>query len=500
MPELRIEHWPIERVRPYTNTPRKNDAAVPRMVEAIREFGFRVPLLVRGDGELIDGHLRLKAAIAIGMADVPVILADDFSPARVRAFRLLVNRSATWAEWDNDLLLAEIRALQAESFDIKLTGFDMAELDKLLANIEADLPDDAAPVEEEIPEPPTAPIARPGDIWQLGDHAILCADAADADAVATLMDAGPASLCFTSPPYGGQRQYTKKIQDWDALMQGVFHALPMLPDGQILVNLGLIHRGYEVQPYWQNWIEWMRFHAWRFFAWYVWDQGCGLPGDWNGRLAPSHEFIFHFNKKERHPNKIVPCSYAGKTEHLRKNGESSGMRAPDGKVRAWSHNDKPIQDFRIPDSVLRIGRQCGRIGKDIDHPAVFPLKLPEHVIATWTRAGDVVYEPFCGSGSTVIAGQRRGVRVRAVEIAPGYVDVALIRFSRLFPDVPISLRSTGESFSECSARRQAPSADLLDQKEARVSPESCNSPASPDVMASEQDFSQPPYCVAAGGI
>ena len=451
---LTIEQWPIERLRPYAGNPRRNDEAVPRMVEALGEFGFRVPLLVRGDGEVIDGHLRLKAALAMGLTEVPVITADDMTPDQVRAFRILVNQSANWAEWDNDLLLLELRALQSADFDIRLTGFDQGEMDALLRKLEH--PEDGEAVEEEeVPEAPQEPVTRNGDIWLLGDHALACADAADKAASAALMEGESAVLCFTSPPYGGQREYTRKISDWDELMRGVFRdPLPVLPGGQVLVNLGLIHRGHEVQAYWNNWIEYMRREGWRFFGWYVWDQGFGLPGDWNGRLAPCYEFIFHFNREMRHPNKIVPCIYAGKTEHLRKNGTSSGMRNPNGTVGLWTHQGKPTQDFRIPDSILRIGRQRGPIGEGIDHPAVFPVALPEHVIATWAQRGDVVYEPFCGSGTTIIGGQKCGVRVRAVEIEPAYVDVALIRFSRFFPDIPITLKATGEDFQAVAASRK----------------------------------------------
>ena len=457
MPELRIEYWPVSRLRPYEKNPRRNDAVVPKMVEVLQEFGFRIPILAKSDGEVIDGHLRLKAALQMGWESVPVTPADDMSDEQIRAFRIMVNKSATWAEWDDELLIEELRALQVENFDIRFTGFDMAELAKLLPPEESAAPENALE-EEPLPEPPADPVTRPGEVWQIGEHALACADAADADAVAALMDAGPASLCFTSPPYGEQREYTQKINDWDTLMRGVTRDAVlgrlMRSDGQVLVNLGLIHRDHEVRPYWNTWIQEMRDRGWRFFGWYVWDQGWGLPGDWNGRLAPSHEFVFHFNRQERRPNKIVPCIYAGTYSHLRSDGTSSGMRDSDGKVGTWTHEGKPIQDFRIPDSILRIGRQRGPIGKDIDHPAVFPLELPEHVIATWTQPGDVVFEPFCGSGSTIIAWERKGVRVRAVEIAPAYVDVALIRFSRFFPDVPITLRSTGESFATVSAKRK----------------------------------------------
>jgi DNA modification methylase len=429
------------------------------MVQALKEFGFRIPILARGDGEVIDGHLRLKAALEMGLETVPVITADDMTPEQIRAFRILVNKSASWAEWDEALLVEEIRALQAESFDVHFTGFDMAELDKLLASVAPSGTDDAGePEEEALPEPPFVPVTRPGDIWQIGDHALACADAADAEAVAELMDGELAALCFTSPPYGEQREYTRKIGDWDTLMRGVTRDATlgkvMLPDGQVLVNLGLVHRAHEVRPYWNTWIQEMRDKGWRFFGWYVWDQGWGMPGDWNGRLAPSHEFIFHFNRQERKPNKIVPCIYAGQTSHLRKNGTSSAMRNPDGTVGSWTHAGKVTQDYRIPDSILRIGRQRGPIGEDIDHPAVFPVALPEYVIATWAQPGEVVYEPFCGSGTAIIAGQRQGVKVRAAEIAPAYVDVALIRFSRMFPDVPVTLRSSGETFAALAAARK----------------------------------------------
>jgi hypothetical protein len=281
MPELRIEYWPVSRLRPYEKNPRRNDAVVPKMVEVLQEFGFRIPILAKSDGEVIDGHLRLKAALQMGWETVPVTPADDMSDAQIRAFRIMVNKSAVWAEWDDDLLIEELRALQVAEFDIRFTGFDMAELAKLLPPPE---PEEApvsenAPEEETLPEPPSDPVTRPGDIWQLGDHAILCADSADMDAVAALMDAGPAALCFTSPPYGEQREYTQKILNWEDLMAGVFRNLPVLPDAQVLVNLGLIHRNHEVRPYWDGWIQRMRDNGWRFFGWYVWDQGPGLPGD-----------------------------------------------------------------------------------------------------------------------------------------------------------------------------------------------------------------------------
>ena len=124
MEKLKIEYWDIERLQPYARNPRKNDEAVPRMAGLIREFGFRVPVIIRSSGEVIDGHLRLKAAWSLGMTQVPVVIADDWSEAQVKAFRLAVNRSAEWAQWDDDLLKLELEDLRLADFDLDLIGFD----------------------------------------------------------------------------------------------------------------------------------------------------------------------------------------------------------------------------------------------------------------------------------------------------------------------------------------------------------------------------------------
>src|ERR1700760_1769011 len=128
-PAQNVEHWPIDRLQPYARNPRKNDPAVDRMVASIREFGFKIPVLARSDGEVVDGHLRLKAARKLGITEVPVILCDEWTPAQVKAFRLMVNRSVTWANWDEELLAIELQELSAADFNLDLTGFDAHEID-----------------------------------------------------------------------------------------------------------------------------------------------------------------------------------------------------------------------------------------------------------------------------------------------------------------------------------------------------------------------------------
>src|SRR5438874_1318137 len=127
-----IEPCATERLVPYARNPRKNDHAIDRMAGSIREFGFKVPILARRNGEVVDGHLRLKAAQRLALAEVPVIWCDEWTPAQVKAFRLLVNRSANWADWDDELLTLELLDLKAADIDLAMTGFDAAELDDLL--------------------------------------------------------------------------------------------------------------------------------------------------------------------------------------------------------------------------------------------------------------------------------------------------------------------------------------------------------------------------------
>src|SRR6476646_2256682 len=128
-----IQLWSIDKLVFYARNPRKNDAVVDRMCSSIREFGFKIPVLARSDGEVVDGHLRLKAARKLGITEIPVILCDEWSPQQVKAFRLMVNRSVTWADWDEELLALELQEIQESDLDLSLTGFEDEELARLLA-------------------------------------------------------------------------------------------------------------------------------------------------------------------------------------------------------------------------------------------------------------------------------------------------------------------------------------------------------------------------------
>ena len=457
--QLRVEYRKVETLIPFARNPRTHsEAQVAKLASSIVEFGWTQPILVDGANGIIAGHGRLAAARKLDLVEVPVIELGHLTAAQKRAYVIADNRLALDAGWDEELLSLELAELSEAGYDLSMTGFTNEEIEELLVGAEQALQDESSDETEddatdEVPDTPANPVSRPGDIWQIGAHRVICGDATDPGVVRTLMAGEQAALCFTSPPYGTQRDYTNTIIDWDALMRGVFANLPMAANGQVLVNLGLIHRDNEVIPYWDGWLDWMRTQGWRRFAWYVWDQGPGLPGDWNGRLAPSFEFVFHFNRQARQANKIVPCKFAGQETHLRKDGSSTAMRKADGTIGGWTAAGQPTQETKIPDSVIRIMRHKGKIGQDIDHPAVFPVALPQFILESYTDVGEVVFEPFCGSGTTLLAAERIGRKVRATEIAPEYVDVAVKRFQQNFPEVPVTLVSTGQSFAVVASER-----------------------------------------------
>ena len=146
--ELKVEMWPVERLVPYARNPRRNDEQVEKMAASIREFGFRIPVVAKSDGTVVDGHLRLKAALLLGLSEVPVALADDLTDAQVKAFRIMANKSAEWAAWDNDLLRLELEDLRELDYDLLLTGHELLEIEAILK--------DAAE-----PEPPAVPESFP---------------------------------------------------------------------------------------------------------------------------------------------------------------------------------------------------------------------------------------------------------------------------------------------------------------------------------------------------
>ena len=442
----------------------------PREITANAKDGLRASLERFGDlsgivvnlktGHIIAGHQR-RDALATLAADaikwdnnasgderwgtVRAVSGESFrvravrwSKSKEKAANIAANSPTITGEFTDALqdVLSDVLAEMPEAFDV------LAFADLLV--------DDSAP---EIPpqDPAPAPavaakvITRHGDVWTLGEHRLRCGDSMNPEDVAALMDGTLAVLLFTSPPYGQQRDYgiaKKLVIDWTGLMTGVFSTALLAPDAQILVNLGMVHKGGEWIPYWDEWIDWMRDVGWKRFGFYVWDQGSGMPGNWNGRLAPSHEFVFHFNNVAKQANKIIECKCAGDYRH------GGGMRGADGTIGEYTANDKPVQEFKIPDSVIRVTRQRGGLGDAGEHPAVFSVALAEFVIKTFSAPGAIAYEPFCGSGSQILAAERTGRKCFAMEIEPAYCDAAIRRWQN--ETGKQAVRQDGRTFQDIS--------------------------------------------------
>lgn len=267
-----------------------------------------------------------------------------------------------------------------------------------------------------------------GDVWQLGTHRLMCGDSTKTDDVVRLFAGDTFALCFTSPPYSNQRTYKIGSFNWHDLMCGTFEQIVQhgTPDCHVLINLGLSHKNRQVDMYWLQWLMQCASIGWSVFGWYVWDQGSGLQGEWGGRLAPSHEFVFHFNKKLKYPNKWIETKAESRKPSVRK----TALRR-DNKVELVYSHDKYGQAYKIPDSVIRINREYRRGIHTANHPAVFPVALPEFIYKTWSQPHDIVYEPFCGSGTSIIAGENLQRRVYAIDIEPTYCDLAIQRWQSL---------------------------------------------------------------------
>lgn len=193
-----LENWPIKKVKPYERNPRRNDNAVDAVAASIREFGFRQPIVVDRDGVIIVGHTRLKAAKKLGMKEVPVLVADDLTQEQVKAYRLADNKVAEKSEWDFDLLKEELDAL----FDFDMTAFGFDDVEEMQEDAEQ-----LQTVEDDFDaEPPEDPVSKPGDIYQLGRHRLMCGDSTSITDVEALMAGSVADTVFTDPPYGMKKE------------------------------------------------------------------------------------------------------------------------------------------------------------------------------------------------------------------------------------------------------------------------------------------------------
>lgn len=411
MPRMEIVYKPITWFKEYARNPRKNDGAVDRMDASIREFGFAVPMLCRSTGEIVDGHLRLKSARKLGMQELPVVLCDHWTEGQVKAFRLLVNRSVAWAEWDTDLLAAELLDLKAQNVDLDLTGFDDDELARLLAGQDAS---EGLTDEDAVPDLPQTPVSARGDLWVLGDHRLLVGDATNGADVAKLMAGAIADLVFSDLPYNCAYQgYTKDkltIQNDDMSPEQFERFLrDSFASFRIVVKSGAslyICHPSSLQREFQNALEAAGFEV---RCQIIWAKNTFAWGF--GRYKFQHEPIFY-------------CHVAGQKDPWYGDKSQSTL---------WEAN-KPA---------------ANRL-----HPTTKPTALTERALLNSSKPGDLVADLFGGSGSTLIACERRGRRARLMELDPRYADVICQRYQEYAGELAV-LEGDGRTFDLVAEGRRS---------------------------------------------
>ncbi|MBF0462982.1 MAG: site-specific DNA-methyltransferase [Magnetococcales bacterium] len=431
-----IDVWPVDRLIPYAaNARTHSDAQVAKVAASIKEFGFTSPILVDGKDGIIAGHCRLMAARKLGLEQVPVIILDHLSDAQRRAYILADNKLALEAGWDNDILAAELDRLREDGFGLDVIGFSDEELGGLLDGMEEQDEGGGDSGEEKIPPPPANPVTRPGDLWVLGEHRLLCGSSTVADDVIRLMNGERAILFATDPPYlvdytggnhppskvnpttgkrrGGGKDWTDTYgKTWDDADQG--------PE---------LYQGYMRQAIDHA----INDHA----AWYCWHASkrqAMVEAVWEEMGAFVHQTII-WNKN---------TSILSRTHYLWKHEPC---------FFGWMRGNRPPR-LEGSDNCTTVWDLKSLAGDERpEHPTPKPLECFGIPMRQHVEKGGLCYEPFSGSGSQIMAGEANHRRVFAMEISPIYVDVAVQRFIQATGKIVFLEGSGGKTFADVAADR-----------------------------------------------
>jgi DNA modification methylase len=407
---LQVELWPIDRLLPYAANARTHpDEQVAQIAGSIAEFGFNVPCLVDDRGVLIAGHGRILAAKRLGLQQVPVIRLGHLTDAQARAFRLADNRIALNAGWDDELLSAELERLKEDGVALDLLGFAEDELDRLLDGLDAD---GASEEEDAVPEPPAEATTRPGDLWLLGPHRLLCGDATVATDVERVVDGASPHLMVTDPPYG---------VEYDPNWRNESGVSSTARTGKV---------NNDDRADWRD--------AWSLFPGdvaYVWHSGIHAR-----TVAESLDvcgFLIRAQIVWAKPRLVLsrgdyhwqhePCLYA-----VRK-GASAHWQGARDQTTLWTI-------------------ATGENDEATEHGTQKPVECMRRPIVNNSARGDLVYEPFAGSGSTLIAAESAGRVCRAIEIDPRYCDVIVERWQRHAQGMA-TLADDGRTFDALKSER-----------------------------------------------
>lgn len=384
-----IERWPIAKLVPYARNARTHtEEQVAQIAASIVEFGFANPILAGSDGVIVAGHGRLAAAQKLGLESVPVVVLDHLTPTQRRALIIADNRIAENAGWDDAMLRIELQSLQEDGFNLDITGFDPDALAEIMAGEETTVEGNTD--EDAVPELSETPISQAGDVWLLGAHRLLCGDSTDATSYAVLMADEKAAMVFTDPPYGVN--YANSAKD---KMRGTHR--PILND-----NLG-----EDFEPFLQAALTPML--AYCAGATYIAMSSSELDtlqsafraagGKWSTFIIWAKN-TFTLGRAD-YQRQYEPILYGW----------------PEGQTHHWCGD-------RDQGDVWHIKKPQ----KNDLHPTMKPVELVERAIRNSSRPGDIVLDPFGGSGTTLIAAEKSGRKARLIELDPKYVDVIVRRW------------------------------------------------------------------------
>jgi DNA modification methylase len=406
-----VVELPLEQLIPYARNPRKNDSAVATVAASLKEFGWRQPIVVDEEMVILAGHTRLEAARKLSMKVAPVHIARGLTPAQARAYRLMDNRASENAEWDEALLGLELGDLQGDGFDLALTGFDDDELNRLLAGLGDEA--NSREGEDEVPETPVDPVSRPGDLWQLGPHRLLCGDSTVATDVERVLGGVSPLLMVSDPPYG---------VEYDPSWRNQAGAARTRRTGKVLND---------------DRADWRE--AWALF-----------PGDvayvWHGALHATTVA----ESLEAAGFAIRSQIIWAKERLVLSRGDYHWMHEP-----MWYAVKKSGKGHWAGDRKQTTLWQISSRDQDADtvHGTQKPVECMRRPILNNSSPGQAVYEPFMGSGTTLIAAETTGRVCLGIELNPAYVDVAVERWQR-FTGKAAALDGSDESFADLAAGKR----------------------------------------------
>ena len=390
---MQICNMKITDIIPYDKNPRLNDGAVEAVANSIKEFGWRAPIVVDKDMVIICGHTRLKAAIQLGLEEVPVHIADNLTPEQVQAYRIADNRTGEIAEWDYSLLPVELKELQDSDFDLSLLGFDADELDKLLNGEEENVVAEGETDADAVPEVPEVAVSKRGEVYQLGKHRLMCGDSTKPEDVAKLLDGELADMVFTDPPYG-------------VSYKGVNN-----PGGrawEVIENDDL--RGDTLSEFLLAAFKNIKTHLREKRAFYIWYAtsnhlqfehaiiDAGLKSKqvlmWNKGMILGHS-DYHWA--------FEPCFY--------------GCKADENCIWFGDRCQTTVWDIKRDNT------------REYVHPTQKPTALAIKAMFNSSKPGEIVLDLFGGSGSTLIACEQTNRVNRSMEFDPKYADVIRKRWA-----------------------------------------------------------------------